>query len=195
MIRVAECSVEQAGLPLLHTGERELAVDINSQIRWHALYTRSRHEKIVVRELAKHKIETFLPLRKIKRHWSDRVKVIEEPLFHSYIFTRIPISKKLTVLNTYGAVSFVHFGPNLPAIIPDKDISALKRFSEEDLPMDPFPYLKEGQRVYIRSGAFKGIEGFIVRKDQHCRLVISVDVLQQSVSVEIDAASIELCEG
>jgi len=192
MIKVAECSVEQAGLPLLHTDERELAVDINSQIRWHALYTRSRHEKIVVRELSKHKIETFLPLRKIKRHWSDRVKLIEEPLFHGYIFTRIPIHKKNIVLNTYGAVSFVHFGPNLPAVIPDKDIAALRRFMQEDIQVDPFPYIKEGQRVYIRTGSFKGVEGFVVRKNNQCRLVISLDMLMQSVSVEIDSASIEL---
>lgn len=192
MIKVAECSIEQNELSLFQSSTRELVEGNSSQDRWHALYTRSRHEKIVTRELAKHKIETFLPLRKIKRHWSDRVKLIEEPLFHGYVFTRIPISKKITVLNTYGAVSFVHFGPNLPAIIPEKDIFALKQFSEQDLPMDPFPYLKEGQRVYIRSGVFKGVEGFIVRKNNQCRLVISVDVLQQSVSVEVDQASVEL---
>ncbi len=195
MIKAAEYSFEQAGLPLLPAGDRvEVAEDTrNGQEQWHALYTKSRHEKIVTRELGKHGIETFLPLRKIKRHWSDRVKLIEEPLFSSYVFTRIPISKKLIVLNTYGAVSFVHFGPNCPAVIPDKDLFALKRFTEQDLSLDPFPYLAEGQRVYIRSGVFKGVEGFIVRKNQQCRLVISVDVLQQSISVEVDASAIELC--
>jgi transcription antitermination factor NusG len=60
------------------------------------------------------------------------------------------------------------------------------------LPMDPFPYLREGERVYIRTGVFKGVEGFIVRKNQQCKIVISVNVLQQSISVEIDAAAIEL---
>ncbi len=58
--------------------------------------------------------------------------------------------------------------------------------------LDPFPYLKEGAKVYIRSGAFKGVEGFIVRKDKHCRLVISLDLLMQSVSVVIDEACVEL---
>ncbi len=194
MIKAAEYSFEQAGLPLLHAGDRGSAAEVrSSQAQWHALYTRSRHEKIVVRELAKHKIETFLPLRKIKRHWSDRVKLIEEPIFGGYVFTRISLSQKFTVLNTYGAVSFVHFGSNLPAVIPDRDIEALVKFSESDLPMDPFPYLTAGQRVYIRSGLMKGVEGFIVRKNNQCRLVISVDVLQQSISVEVDQASVELC--
>lgn len=191
MIKIVELDATQEGA-LLNTAVTGVMANIGSQDKWHALYTRSRHEKIVTRELGKHGIETFLPLRKIKRHWSDRVKLIEEPLFHGYVFTRIPIQKKNVVLSTYGAVSFVHFGPNCPADIPDKDIAALRRFMQEDIQVDPFPYIKEGQRVYIRSGPFKGVEGFVVRKNNQCRLVISLDMLMQSVSVEIDSASIEL---
>ncbi len=159
--------------------------------QWYALYTRSRHEKIVACELNKRGIENFLPLRKLKRHWSDRTKTIEDPLFHGYLFTRIPIKEKFAVLNTCGAVSFVHFGPNLPAVIPDRDIAALRRFTAEELPMDPFPYLSEGQRVCVRSGVFKGVEGYLVRKNQQCRLVISLDVLMQSISIELDSSEIE----
>jgi len=192
MVKVAESSIAHEGSLFSAAADHDVA-SAGKQEQWLALYTRSRHEKIVTRELTKQGIETFLPLRKIKKHWSDRVKLVEEPLFHSYVFTKIPTDKKIKVLNTYGAVSFVHFGPNLPAIIPEKDIFALKRFTEQDLSMDPFPYLAEGQRVYIRSGAFKGVEGFIVRKNHQCRLVISVDVLQQSIGVEVDASAIELC--
>ena len=159
--------------------------------QWHALYTRSRHEKIVDGELRKRGFETFLPVRKLKRRWSDRTKIIEEPLFQSYVFVCIPMQDRWPVLNTFGAVSFVHFGPNLPAVIPDKDIAALRCFMQENILMDPFPYLKEGRRVYIRSGPFKGIEGFIVQKNRQCRLVISLDKLMQSVSIEIDSAAIE----
>ena len=174
------------------SGSAGAIVDRLACKQWYALYTRSRHEKTVERELNKRRIETFLPLRKLKRHWSDRVKVIEEPLFQSYIFVRMPLQEKFTVLNTFGAVSFVHFGANLPAALPEKDIESLRRFAEKDLPLDPFPYIKEGQRVYIRSGPFKGIEGFVVRKNNQCRLVISLDMLMQSVSVEVDQACIEI---
>ena len=64
--------------------------------------------------------------------------------------------------------------------------------NEEEIPVDPFPYLKKGQRVYVRSGPFKGVEGFIVRKDKHCRLVVSLDMLMQSVSIVIDEAEVEI---
>ncbi len=178
--------------PFCEAGLAEDAVDKEICKQWYTLYTRSRHEKVVERELKKRAIETFLPVRKLKRQWSDRTRFIEEPLFRGYIFVHMPFQERWTVLNTFGAVSFVHFGLNTPAVIPAKDITALRRFVQEDIQIDPFPYLKEGQRVYIRTGPFKGVEGFVVRKNHQCRLVISLDMLMQSVSVEIDQANVEL---
>ena len=159
--------------------------------KWLALYTRSRHEKLVDRELAKKGIESFLPLRKVVRNWSDRKKIIEEPLFKSYLFVRIPWNKRLDVLNTVGAVRFVGPRPAEALEVPEKELEAIRRFVAEDIQVDPFPYLKEGERVYVRSGPFKGAEGFVVRKDNHCRLIISLDLLMQSVSIQIDQACVE----
>lgn len=158
---------------------------------WYALYTRSRHEKIVKEELQKKQLETFLPLRKITRQWSDRKKIIEEPLFKSYLFVRIPLSEKLKVLNTVGVVQFVCNRGAEPVSVPEKELLTIKSFIESSIQIDPFPYLKEGEKVYIRSGPFRGAEGFIVRKARHCRLIISLDVLMQSISVEIDEACVE----
>lgn len=160
--------------------------------RWFALYTRSRHEKVVHRELAKKGIESFLPLRRITRHWSDRKKIIEDPLFQGYLFVRTSWTDRLRVLNTVGAVHFVgaHPGRTAPEI-PEKELEAVRRFIEEDVKVDPFPYLKEGRRVYVRSGPFRGVEGFILYKNKQCRLVISLDLLMQSVSIEIDQACVE----
>ncbi len=158
---------------------------------WYALYTRSRHEKIVTEELRKKQLESFLPLRKITRQWSDRKKIIEEPLFKGYLFVRIPLSERLRVLNTVGVVQFVCSRGVEPVTVPEKELLTIKNFIESNIQMDPFPYLKEGEKVYIRSGPFKGAEGFIIRKARHCRLIISVDVLMQSVSIEIDEACVE----
>ncbi len=158
--------------------------------KWFALYTRSRHEKAAERELNKKGLQTFLPLRRVTRQWSDRKKIVEEPLFKGYLFVHSSLSEKFSVLNTFGVVNFVHSGPEI-AEVSEKDIMAVRHFVEHDIPMDPFPYLKEGQRVYVRSGPMKGAEGFVVRKDKHCRLVISVDALKQSVSVLIDEACVE----
>ena len=159
---------------------------------WFALYTKSRHEKIVSRELEKKHIETFLPIRRIERRWSDRNKIIEEPLFKGYLFVHMPWTARMDVLNTVGAVSFVGKRPDQPAVhVPEIQLENIKRFLNENIQVDPFPYLKEGQRVYVRSGTFKGTEGFVVRKGRHCRLVISLDVLMQSISIEIDQACVE----
>jgi transcription antitermination factor NusG len=158
--------------------------------RWYALHTRSRHEKLVNEELSKKGIETFLPLRKITRHWSDRAKEIELPLFSGYLFVNIPLKEKLKVLGTRGSVRLVGFHL-YPSPVPEGELSAVRRFVEEEIPIDPYPYLARGDRVYVRSGPLKGIEGFIVRKDKHMRLVISLDLLMQSVSMQIDEALVE----
>lgn len=161
-----------------------------SATRWFTLYTRSRHEKLAEKELNKKGIETFLPLRKVVRQWSDRKKMVEEPLFKGYLFVRASLSQKVKVLSSAGVVRFVTCGVE-PAEVPEKDLWAIQRFVEENIEVDPFPYLKTGERVYVRSGPFKGAEGFIVRKDRNCRLVISLDSLMQSVSVLIDQACVE----
>ena len=166
------------------------AQDSWTTAKWYALYTRSRHEKLVHEELQKKKFETFLPLRKVTRHWSDRKKVIDDPLFKGYLFVRTALADRWSVLNTKGVVNFVGKTGG-PIEVPENELSAVKKFLEQEIQVDPFPYLKEGQRVYIRSGPFKGVEGFIVRKDRQCRLVISLDMLMQSVSVVIDQACIE----
>lgn len=160
-------------------------------LKWYALYTKSRHEKLVRGELEKKGLETFLPLREVTRQWSDRKKVIEEPLFQGYLFVKMPLRERWTVLNTTGAVRLIGKSAADPVEVPESDLLAIRRFLEQDIVINPFPYLKAGERVYVRSGPFKGVEGFIVRKDNHCRLVISLDLLMQSISIQIDQAAVE----
>lgn len=159
--------------------------------RWFALYTRSRHEKFVSSELEKRRVESFLPLRFIKRRWSDRTVTVEEPLFKSYVFVKTDFFKFLDVLKTKGAVRFVSAGLK-PVPVEEGVIASLRNLSHPDIIVDPFPYLKEGDRVYIRSGIFKGTEGFVVRKnDKKCRIVISINAIMASVSLEVDSCLVE----
>ena len=164
---------------------------MNPMPLWYALYTKSRHEKFIQNELNKRSIESFLPVRVLRKHWSDRTVSIEEPLFKSYLFVKTDLLNRCAVLKAKGAVRFVAAGAQ-PISISECIIEALKTAVREDIPLDPFPYLKQGDRVYVRSGLFKGTEGFIVRKDgKKSRLVISIDALMTSVSVEIDAGLAE----
>ncbi len=176
---------------LLERDERELSVrERFSRTEWYAIHTRSHHEKVVDEFLRRKNIETFLPLRKIRRRWSDRFKEIQEPLFKGYLFVHTPLTKRLDILQTKGVVRFIGFG-GLPTAVPEKELLTIKRFIEEDIEIDPFPYLKEGERVVVKSGRFRGTEGFLVFKKNKYRLVISLDLINQSASIEIDSASVD----
>ncbi len=158
---------------------------------WYALYTRPRHERQVFHELSSKSISAFLPTYKVRRRWSDRYKVIEEPLFKNYIFVNVDYDGRYRdTLRPYGAVAFVMFDGK-PAQIPEHEIDSIRRLITSELPYNPHPYLKIGRRVRVRSGPLAGCEGILTRKKGLARLVLSVNLLQQSVSAEVDADCIE----
>lgn len=162
-----------------------------SRDSWYALYTRGRHEKSVEHQLRKRGVETYLPLQRVVRTWSDRKKEILTPLFQSYVFARFSPEEKRKVLTSPGVVRIVGSSSHVAFQVPEKDLNAIRLFLEQDLKIDPFPYFRKGVRVYVRSGIFKGVEGFVIQKNSQHRLVISVDALMQSISVEIDQACLE----
>ncbi len=158
---------------------------------WYALYTRPRHEKQVHDDLARREIEVFLPTYKVRRRWSDRYKIVEEPLFKNYLFVHIDFdSRYYDILRPYGAVSFVRFDGE-PAQIPDEEMAAIRRLVESELPFNPHPYLKVGRKVRVKTGPLAGCEGILTRKRGLARLVLSIGLLQQSVVAEVDADTVE----
>ena len=158
---------------------------------WYAIYTRPRHEKRVYEDLTNRNIEAFLPSYKVRRRWSDRYKIVEEPLFKNYLFVNVDYDRRYyDTLRPYGAVSFVMFDDK-PAEIPADQIEAIRRLVTSELPYDPHPYLKIGKKVRVRSGPLEGCEGILTRKKGLTRLVLSVHLLQQSVSAEVDSDTVE----
>ena len=161
------------------------------QIAWYALYTRSRFEKKLMTELADRSIEVFLPMREILSRWKDRKKKVWLPLFPGYLFVRqidTPANRH-RVLNVPGAVRFVGFnGQAVP--IPAEQIEGVRRFLECNLSVDPYPYMKIGQRVEVIAGPLKGIQGKLVQKKGRFRFVLQVDLIRQAVAVEIDASDV-----
>jgi transcription elongation factor/antiterminator RfaH len=152
--------------------------------KWYVLYTRSRHEKLVETNLIEKGIEAFTPKVTIKSRWSDRVKLIEEPVFKSYCFARFSpgnARSKKNVLSQKGVVSIVQFnGQSVP--VDDSVIHSLKILVNNNLKLDPCPYYKKGDRVIIKRGRLKGVEGYITEKrDKNTMLVISVDAIESSV--------------
>src|SRR5438045_5587174 len=137
---------------------------IRNPMSWYALYTRPRHEKQVFQELCNKGINAFLPTYKVRRRWSDRYKIVEEPLFKNYLFVNVDFDTRYhDTLRPYGAVGFITFDGK-PAQIPDNEIEAIRRLVESELPYDPHPYLKVGRKVRVRSGPLQGCEGILTRK-------------------------------
>ena len=157
-----------------------------SLVRWYALYTRPRHEKVVAEQLVKREMEAFLPVREVLSRWKDRRKLVQLPLFPGYVFVRTSLTQKRQVVSTDGVVCMVSF-QGTPAPIPDEEIEAVREICLTKLPCDPYPYLTEGRWVRVVRGPLAGLSGILVRKKGKHRLVVSIDILQQSVAVEIDA--------
>lgn len=159
---------------------------------WHAVYLKSRHEFKVEKKLTETGIDHFLPVIERLRQWKDRKKRVSFPLFPGYIFVHIPDSYDhvLTVLKTTGVVRILTL-EGKPVRIPEEQIIALQKLIENKQPIDPHPYISEGQRVRIKTGPLAGIEGILMEKQKQNLLVLSVDLLKQGASVKIDAFDIE----
>jgi len=166
---------------------------LSGKLYWFAIYVRSRHEFRVRELLTRAGIEAFLPTVDRLRRWKDRKKIVTFALFPGYVFVHIPPSREamLAVLKTFGVVQFLKMTPNEPAVVPDVQIESLQKLVASKEAIEPYPYLREGQRVRIRSGPLAGVEGILKqRRGQHI-LVLTVDVLQQGASVRIEALDVE----
>lgn len=130
--------------------------------KWLAIYSRPRWEKKVNQLLLEKGLESYCPLNKVRRKWSDRVKVVEEPLFKSYVFVKICDDERTTVRMTPGVINFVYW-EGKPALIKEKEINAIKRFLNEYENVELKPMnLKVHQRVKITTGPLMDREGEIL---------------------------------
>jgi transcription antitermination factor NusG len=157
---------------------------------WYAVWTRSRHEQVVREQLERKGIEAFLPTITKGSRWKDRKKQIEWPLFPGYCFVRFNAADRLPVLKCTGVVNIVSFDGDIVPI-PEHEIDGIRRLLQSDLQFDPCPLIREGMLVEVIHGPLKGVVGRLVRKGAHARLVLSVDLIGQAVSVEVDAADVK----
>jgi transcription antitermination factor NusG len=175
--------------------KREASVgNLDTCNRWYALYTRHQHEKRVHRVLTGKGFEAFLPLYEGAHRWKDRIKRVSLPLFPCYVFLRGPLAHWLPVLTTPGVHNIVGFGGE-PASISGAEIEAIRTVIESSVKAEPHPFLKCGDRVRVTLGPLRGLEGILLRKKNWCKLLLSIEMLQRSVAVEIDVAMVERVGG
>jgi transcription termination/antitermination protein NusG len=157
---------------------------------WFAIWTRSRHEQVVREQIERKHLDAFLPTIPKWSRWKDRKKKIDWPLFPGYCFARFKPEESLAILKCTGVVNIVSF-EGRPAPIPDHEIEGIRRLVESDLQYDPCPMIQEGMMVEVSHGPLKGVVGRLLRKGAHARLVLSVELIGQAVSVEVDAADVK----
>ena len=153
---------------------------------WYAIRTRSNQERVASASLLGKGYEPYLPLCKIRRRRFDRFVTVEVPLFPGYVFCQFNYGRRMPILTTPGVVSIIGFGSD-PAPIPNEEIHAVRTILESGLAAAPHPFLHEGQRIRINYGPMKGVEGILVMKRGDSRLVVSICLLQRSVSVELES--------
>jgi len=156
---------------------------------WYAIQTLSRHEKVVRRQLEMRNVEHFLPTTRQLSQWSDRKKQVEVPLFTGYCFARFSFTDRLPVLQSQGVVGVVGSGGR-PESIPDDEIDSLRKLVNNSPHYSYHPYLREGMLVCVIQGPLQGVKGRLVRESSHSRLILSITLIQRSISVEIDAANV-----
>ncbi len=161
--------------------------------RWYAIYTRSRCEKKVAFLLDKLGIKHFLPLLPTSRRWKDRHKVVSFPLFPSYLFVYSDLKDKIEIVSTEGVVRLVGFNGK-PSSIPDVQIENLRQLLIKPEFVKPSVYISTGKKVEILHGPFAGIQGRLLQYNGRRRVVVGIDSIQQSISVEVEKSWIKPIE-
>ena len=159
--------------------------------KWIAVYTKSRHEQIVINELSKKDIESFCPMFKERRQWSDRKKWVHFPLFRSYVFARIHLKENIFVLQTIGVNKIVKF-QNKISIIPDQVINDIKNVVDGGYKIQQVDYFVKGDEVSVVSGPLKGVNGIIQDLKGDSRLIMKVEAIRQAFSIEISSKQLKL---
>ncbi|MEC7799514.1 MAG: UpxY family transcription antiterminator [Candidatus Neomarinimicrobiota bacterium] len=154
--------------------------------QWIVVRSKPRSEKVAHNELVKKNIESYLPLLKERRKWSDRKKWVEFPLFSSYLFARIDIKDSIFVLETQGVNTIVKFGKQI-AIVQNSVIEAIRLAMEGGYQLEPVEYFVEGNQVEVIAGPMKGVKGIVAKLKGQNRLIIKIDAIQQALSIQIES--------
>jgi transcription antitermination factor NusG len=176
---------DQANTPI--TGNKKIPDDITEE-KWYAIYTRPRAEKLVYNRLVEAGVETYLPLQKTFRKWSDRKKLVEKPLLSSYIFVKTNSKYFPVVYKTNGVVKFVSF-EGYPVSIPQKQIDVLRLLIDSNADIEvSSERFEKGDSVEVVNGSLIGLTGELIKIGTHNRFVVRIDRLDQNLILKIPRA-------
>jgi transcription antitermination factor NusG len=159
------------------------------QPNWYAAYTRANHERRVADQLAERGVENFLPQYESVRKWKDRKIRLQMPLFPGYVFVHLSLQNRLRVLQVPGVACLVGFAGR-PVAVSGEEFARIRGFLNKGFHTEPHPYLQAGRRVRVHSGPLEGMEGIVVRRKNGSRLVISLELIQRAIAVDVEAADV-----
>lgn len=160
------------------------------EAKWYVAYTSANHEKRVAEQLGARAIEHFLPSYASVRRWKDRRVTLQLPLFPGYVFVRMELRNRLQILQIPSVARLVGFG-GVPTPLPPDEIDLLRAGLDNGVRAEPHPYLNVGRRARIQHGPLAGLEGILMRWKGSWRVVLSLELIQRSVAVEVDASNLE----
>ena len=166
-------------------GEERKTLSANSHLPWFAIRVKSNYEKPVSTALRGKGFDEFAPMYRARRQWSDRIKMIDLPLFPGYLFCRLDLDKRLPLLTTPGFLYVVGKG-NTPEPVDEREIIAIQRVVSSGVPLAPWPSLAVGQKVCLERGPLRGIEGVVAKIADEHRIYVNATLLQRSVCVQVD---------
>lgn len=154
---------------------------------WYAVRVRTKFERTAATLLSRKGYQPFLPTSRVRRFWSDRVKIQEEALFPGYLFCRFDIEKRLRFLTMPNVLGIVGCG-RTPQPVPEAEMNSILSLVRSGILSKPWPFLQVGQKVAIEHGPLAGVQGLLVDLNDGLRIVVSIEMLQRSVAAEVDAA-------
>lgn len=188
---IFEIPIKETGMTALEKSdpsEEKIKHNRNSEEKWYAIYTRPRAEKLVYQRLIEEHVETFLPLQKTYRMWSDRKKLVERPLLSSYIFVKVKSKNFPVVFRTPGVVKFVNF-EGVPASIPQNQIDNLRLLINSDAEIEvSSEKFCRGDNVKVINGSLVGLTGELIKIGTKNRFVVRIDRLDQNLILKIPKA-------
>lgn len=167
------------------------SAQMHTSQHWYIAYTLPRHEKAIAQRLTGGSLSCYLPLYSEARSWNQRRVQLELPLFPCYLFVRMSLDAKTSLLSVPGIVRLLAVS-GAAVIFPDQEMDALQA-SLNQWSARPYPFHSSGKRIRLRSGPFAGLEGTIQRRNGKRALIVSLDLIQSSMLVEIDTGDAQLC--
>jgi transcription antitermination factor NusG len=158
---------------------------------WYAVYTKFQHDKSAAALLERKDFEVFFPVYRAVHRWKDRNQIVVLPLFPCYLFLRTELVRKTDILRTAG-VRWIVENAGHACVVPDSEIESVQKICAAATRVQPHPFLRQGDLVRICRGPLLGMEGYFVRSKNQYRVVVSIDLLQKSVAVEVDLGDVEL---